>query len=71
MDNTASNIVAFLWALLQYGGLILTAIGVITFILARKNSNDELATNAGWIVLGGVAAAVIGTFMSGQSLPSL
>ncbi len=66
-----STLISFLWSLLQYGGLIIAAIGVITFILARKNSNDELATNAGWIVLGGVAAFAIGSFLSGQSIPTL
>lgn len=66
-----STLVAFLWQLMQYGGLIIAAVGVIVFILARKNANDELSTAAGWIVLGGVAAFGIGSFMSGQNLPSL
>ncbi len=66
-----SSLISFLWDLLKYGGLIICALGIITFILARKNSNDDLATNAGWIVLGGIAAFAIGTFMSGQSLPTL
>ena len=71
LDNSAAGIVSFLWTVLQYGGMVLAAVGVITFVLARKNSNDELATNAGWIVLGGVAAAAIGAFMGAQALPSL
>lgn len=66
-----SQVVSFLFQLMQYGGLVIAAIGVIVFILAKKNNNDDLSTNAIWIILGGVAAFGIGTFLGAQSLPTL
>ena len=71
MSYDPSSILDYLWNVLQYGGLVVAAVGVIVFLLARRNANDELSTNAGWIVLGGVAAAAVGAFMGRQTLPVL
>lgn len=66
-----SRILGFIWNILQYGGLGLAAVGAIIFIIAKRNNNDDLSTNSIWIVLGGIVAFAVGSFMSGQSLPSL
>ena len=66
-----SEVVSFLFQLMKFGGLVIAAIGVIVFILAKKNNNDDLSTNAIWIILGGVAAFGIGSFLDNQKLPTL
>ena len=66
-----SSVVQFLFNLMKFGGLVIAAIGVIVFILAKKNNNDDLSTNSIWIVLGGVAAFAIGTFLASQQIPTL
>ena len=65
MDGSSvASIMSFLFRILQYGGAIVAALGAITFVLARKNANDELASSSGWIVLAGIVAAAVGTFLA-------
>ena len=67
----ATTMLQFLFSCMAYGGLVIVGIGAIVFVLARKNNNDDLSTNAIWIVLGGLVCALIGFFMGNQTIPTL
>ena len=66
-----SAIITFLFQVMQWGGLGLAGVGALIFVLAKKNNNDDLSTNAIWIVLAGVTAAAIGGYLNTQELPTL
>ena len=70
-ENSASSMVSFLFELMKWGGAAIAGVGIIVFILAKKNNNDDLSTNAIWIVLGGAACAAIGTYLGGIALPTI
>ncbi len=69
--SNATAMVKFLFQVMIFGGAALAGVGALIFVFAKKNNNDDLSTNSIWIVLAGVTAAAVGTYMSTSvSLPS-
>lgn len=70
MSNPTA-IIKFLFSLMQWGGLVIAGMGVFAYVMGRSKGNDEMSSNSIWIIVGGIAAFAIGSFLATQTIPTL
>lgn len=66
-----NQLLSFIWNVLKYGGAAVGAFGVFLTIKGSRARDPEDREQGLWTILAGVAAFLIGTWMSGFSFPTL
>lgn len=66
-----NDLLTFLYGILQYGGAVVAGFAALLWIKFTSDGDSDKRDKAQWSALGGIAAVIIGTWLSGFSFPTL
>ena len=66
-----NQLLSFIFQVLQYGGGVVTGVGVFLMIKGFRERDADAREMGMWTTVAGVAAFLIGGWLSGFSFPTL
>lgn len=66
-----SNILKYAFTLMQYAGMVIGAIGIYRWVSGGKAHDASAQEGAAWVIITGIALAVVGAYMANQPVPTL